>query len=210
MKFIIVLIIILVSCSNPKVHVNNEVKSDSIQEISKEFYNPGPTYKPGAFWCWLNGNMSAVSISRDLEAMKSKGINRAEIWDVAAVKNPSFIPAGEAFLGDKSVSLIKHAIAEGKRLKMSIGLVASSGWNAGGSWVTPEWASKNLFFSQVEVNGPQSLDINLPFPKFPEGCPMKDSITPVFYKDISVLAFPYNAEKNIENISSILNFTSYF
>ena len=210
MKFIIVLIIILVSCSNPKVHVNNEVKSDSIQEISKEFYNPGPTYKPGAFWCWLNGNMSAVSISRDLEAMKSKGINRAEIWDVAAVKNPSFIPAGEAFLGDKSVSLIKHAIAEGKRLKMSIGLVASSGWNAGGSWVTPEWASKNLFFSQVEVNGPQSLDINLPFPKFPEGCPMKDSITPVFYKDISVLAFPYNAEKNIENISSILNLTSYF
>ena len=29
---------------------------------------------------------------------------------------------------------------------MRIGIIASSGWNAGGSWVTPDWASKNLFY----------------------------------------------------------------
>ncbi|HSF46221.1 MAG TPA: glycosyl hydrolase, partial [Chitinophagaceae bacterium] len=97
----------------------------SLTQITEEFKNPPMSVKPGAFWCWLNGNMSAVSITRDLEAMKSKGINRAEIWDVAAVKNPSFIPAGGEFLGDESVSLIKHAISEGKRLKMKIGIVAS-------------------------------------------------------------------------------------
>ena len=136
-------------------------KADQIRKqlafriLSDEFVNPPCPYWPGAFWCWLNGNMTATSITRDLEAMKSKGINRAEIWDVAAVHNPSFIPAGGAFMGDESVSLIKHAISEGKRLKMSIGIVASSGWNAGGSWVTPEWASKNLFFSKVEVAGPR-------------------------------------------------------
>jgi hypothetical protein len=132
--------------------------------------------------------MSKTSITRDLEAMKSKGMNRAEIWDVAAVKDPSFIPAGGAFLGDESVSLIKHAISEGKRLKMSIGIVASSGWNAGGSWVTPDWASKNLFVSKVEVAGPRALSIDLPFPQFPSGCPMKDKDTPVFYQDVAVLA----------------------
>jgi len=53
-----------------------------------------------------------------------KGINRAEIWDVAAIRDPTFIPAGGEFLGDESVGLIKHAIAEGKRLKISIGIVA--------------------------------------------------------------------------------------
>jgi len=168
------------------------------------------SYKPGAFWCWLNGNMSPTSITRDLEAMKSKGINRAEIWDVAAIKDPSFIPAGGAFMGDESVKLIKHAISEGKRLKMSIGIVASSGWNAGGSWVTPDWASKNLFFSKVEVTGPQAVAIDLPFPKFPKGCPMNDRGTPVFYKDVSVLAVPYSTEMTIDDVSRVVTLTPFF
>ncbi len=181
-----------------------------LTQISDEFKSPPMSVKPGAFWCWLNGNMSATSITRDLEAMKAKGINRAEIWDVAAVKNPSFIPAGGEFLGDESVSLIKHAISEGKRLKMKIGIVASSGWNAGGSWVTPEWASKNLYCSKVDVTGPRTLAIDLPFPKFPEGCPMKDRDTPVFYKDVSVLAVPYSAEMKIDDISRVVSLTPFF
>ncbi|MFN0038148.1 MAG: glycosyl hydrolase, partial [Burkholderiales bacterium] len=189
-KYLIALSLLLLSCATPQ-------QDESTQRMSEEFVNPPAPYRPGAFWCWLNGNMTTASITRDLEAMKSKGINRAEIWDVAAIKNPSFIPAGKEFLGDESVRLIKHAIAEGKRLNMTIGMVASSGWNAGGSWVTPEWASKNLYFSAVEVAGPRSVAINLPFPKFPEGCPMKDKDTPVFFKDVAVLAVPYSADRTI-------------
>ena len=210
-NYFIALSLLIVSCSNPQLQKNiPEEKVESIQQLSDEFINPPALYKPGAFWCWLNGNMSTVSITRDLEAMKSKGINRAEIWDVAAVKNPSFIPAGGAFLGDESVSLIKHAISEGKRLKMSIGIVASSGWNAGGSWVTPDWASKNLYFSKVEVAGSQTLSIDLPFPKFPEGCPMKDLNTPVFYKDVSVLAVPYSSDMTIDDISGVVSLKPFF
>lgn len=210
-KFIVALGLLMVSCSNRHLQkLNANKKAESFQRLSDEFVVPPTQYRPGAFWCWLNGNMSTTSITRDLEAMKSKGINRAEIWDVAAVKNPSFIPAGGEFLGDESVRLIKHAIAEGKRLKMKIGIVASSGWNAGGSWVTPDWASKNLFCSKVEVTGPQTISINLPFPKFPEGCPMKDSITPVFYKDVSVLAVPYNAEMSIDDVSRVVSLTAFF
>ncbi len=209
-KFLIAFIT-LISCSNPQLQKSDSEKQvQTIEQLSNEFRNPPEPYKPGAFWCWLNGNMSIVSITRDLEAMKSKGINRAEIWDVAAVRDPSFIPAGGEFLGDESVRLIKHAIAEGKRLKMSIGLVASSGWNAGGSWVTPEWASKNLYFSKVEVAGSQTISIGLPFPKFPEGCPMKDKDKPVFYKDVSVLAVPFNEEKTIDNISRVISLTSFY
>jgi hypothetical protein len=201
----------MLGCS---VSTEQSTKSDkntmTVQNLSDEFVNPPDSYKPGAFWCWLNGNMTSTSITRDLEAMKSKGINRAEIWDVAAVRNPSFIPAGGTFMGDESVKLIKHAIAEGKRLKMSIGIVASSGWNAGGSWVTPEWASKNLFVSEVEINGPQTISIDLPFPKLPEGCPMKEDGKPVFYKEVSVLAVPFSADKKIESLSNIKNLNSSF
>ena len=210
-KLIMALGVLMLSCTNRHMQKSNVgEKVESVQQLSDEFAAPPTQYRPGAFWCWLNGNMSTTAITRDLEAMKSKGINRAEIWDVAAVKNPAFIPAGDAFLGDKSVSLIKHAIAEGKRLKMKIGIVASSGWNAGGSWVTPDWASKNLFCSKVEVTGPQTISINLPFPKFSEGCPMKDSATPVFYKDVSVLAVPYSKEMNIADVSRVVSLTTFF
>lgn len=211
LKYSILLSLLISGCSDPQIQKNSsDRKVESFQQLTDEFVNTPMSYRPGAFWCWLNGNMSATSITRDLEAMKSKGINRAEIWDVAAVHNPTFIAAGGAFLGDESVSLIKHALSEGKRLKMSIGIVASSGWNAGGSWVTPEWASKNLFFSKVEVAGPRTLSIDLPFPKFPEGCPMKDRDTPVFYKDVSVLAVPYSAEMKIDNVSRVVSLTPFF
>jgi hypothetical protein len=210
-RYFIVLSMLMFSYSIlPAQKIKSGKKIEPLQVQSDGFVNPPMSYRPGAFWCWLNGNMSATSITRDLEAMKSKGMNRAEIWDVAAVKNPSFIPAGGSFLGDKSVSLIKHALSEGKRLKMSIGIVASSGWNAGGSWVTPDWASKNLYFSKVEVEGSQTLTIDLPFPKFPEGCPMKDGNTPVFYKDVAVLAVPFSEDSTIDKLSNIVMLTPFF
>lgn len=175
-----------------------------------EFIEPPLSTRPGAFWCWLNGNMSTTSITRDLEAMKSKGINRAEIWDVAAVKNSKMIPAGGAFLGDESVRLIKHAIAEGKRLQMRIGIVASSGWNAGGSWVTPDWASKNLYFSSMEVEGAQSLSLPLPLPEFPAECPRKENGEPVFYKEVAVLAVPYHEARKIDHPEDIIVLNAHF
>jgi len=207
--FNLTLALFLFGCS-PQRDGDSNNEPQALNQLSSNFATPPDTSKPGAFWCWLNGNMSTTAITRDLEAMKSKGINRAEIWDVAAVRDPDFIPAGGPFLGDESVNLIKHAIAEGKRLKMSIGIVASSGWNAGGSWVTPEWASKNLYVSSTEVNGPKKISLDLPFPKFPEGCPMKDSVTPVFYKDVAVLAIPLNKEKKINDVSNVVSLTSSF
>ena len=112
MKYFIFLSILTIGYSIFKLPKNESIDTVEIsQQLSDEFVNPPMTYRPGAFWCWLNGNMTATSITRDLEAMKSKGMNRAEIWDVAAIHNPSFIPAGGEFLGNESVSLIKHAIA---------------------------------------------------------------------------------------------------
>jgi hypothetical protein len=210
-KYLISLSILISGCSFSQGQENiSDKKPGNAQTLSDEFVNPPMSTRPGAFWCWLNGNMTTTSITRDLEAMKSNGMNRAEIWDVAAVKNPSFIPAGGAFLGDESVKLIKHAISEGKRLKMSIGIVASSGWNAGGSWVTPDWASKNLFYSKVEVAGPRTIDMDLPLPKFPEGCPMKDKNTPVFCKEVAVLAVPFTADSSVASLSNVIRLTPLF
>ena len=208
MKIVTLLIIqsvLLLACS----HQEKE-KEKSSEKIETGFKTPPATVRPGAFWCWLNGNMNKGSITRDLEEMKSKGLGSVGIWDVAAISNPDFIPAGGPFLGDESVNLIKYAISEGKRLNIKVGIIASSGWNAGGSWVTPDWASKSLFFTEIKAKGSQKISIGLLFPKFPEYCPMKDATTPVFFKDIAVLAFPENESKTIVKLSQVIDLTSNF
>ena len=198
-RFIFAFLIILQACSRP----GNET-------LKNGFINPPEASRPGAFWCWLNGNMTRESITRDLEEMKTKGMNRAEIWDVAAISNPDFIPAGGPFLGNESVELIRHAVAESRRLNMRIGIIASSGWNAGGSWVTAEWASKSLFFSETEISGPGKISVSLKFPKFPENCPMKDKEAPVFYKDVAVVAVPLTGDRTIGSVGQVVDLTTEF
>jgi len=202
----IALILLFLSCSLGNVSNGKDINTD----MSFTFKNPPSSARPGVFWCWLNGNMTHESITRDLEAMYAKGIMRAEIWDVAAVRNPDFIPAGGAFLGDASVALIKHAISEGKRLGMKIGIIASSGWNAGGSWVTPDRASKALYFSESGTAGPGRISMDLPFPKLPSHCPVKVDGTPVFFKDVAVLAVPYSDDKTIDNPEQVIDLTTHF
>ena len=91
--------------------------------------------RPSAYWDWLNGNVDLKALTSDLEQAKAKGMGGLQIWDVEAMSNSQTIPAGAAFLSDKSVAAIRHALAEGRRLGMRITLEASSGWNAGGAWV---------------------------------------------------------------------------
>ncbi|MFC2087872.1 glycosyl hydrolase, partial [Bacteroidota bacterium] len=157
------------------------------------------------------------AITRDLETMKSNFINRATIWDINDNKYGTTelggfysIPPGPAFLSDESVELIRHTLAEGKRLNMSIGIMGASGWNFGGSWVTPDWASKALYFSEIKVEGPKTTEIDLPFPKVTEKCPKTDDGLPVFYKEVAVLAFPFNENKTIENTDQVINLSSNY
>ncbi len=181
-------------------------EDQNIESLSTQFIDPQADFRPGAFWCWLNGNMTKEAISRDLREMSEKGMGRAEIWDVAAANNKdNFIPAGPAFLSDSSVALMKHTFDEGRKYGIKIGMVGSSGWNAGGSWVEPDWASKQLFHSELRVKGPLEKIVELPFPELPSRCP-KDSLgNPLFYKEVAVLAVPYSSEKFLQTTNEIVD-----
>ena len=179
-----------------------------MEGLSVEFKNPPDYSRPGAFWCWLNGNMSRETISRDLREMSEKGMGRAEIWDVAAVNNPdNYIPAGPAFLSDSSVALIKHAFSEGEKYGIKIGMVGSSGWNAGGTWVEPEWASKQLFYSKLRITGPVKKSVKIPFPEVPALCPKDKNGKPLFFKEVAVLALLCNEEEKQYKIENCIDLT---
>ena len=95
------------------------------------------------------------------------------------------VPPGPLYGSEKWRELYKHALKEAKRLGLILGLSIQSGWNLGGPNVTPEFAAKQLTFSQIQVEGPTQYDRQLPLPENHNN----------YYKDICVLAY-LNNENN--------------
>jgi alpha-L-rhamnosidase len=189
----------------PKHMQGRKMTEGYMRDLADRFVDPPMASRPGAFWFWLNGDVTKASITSDLEEMKAKGMGRAEIYDLAAVSNPdNAYGIGPEFMGDESVEYIRHALSEGKRLGLKMGLVASSGWNAGGSWVTPDWAAKALYSAEMKVSGPKNFSGPLPFPELPKECPRNKDGKPAFYKDVAVLALPDSADKKIKDIKDVI------
>jgi hypothetical protein len=205
-KYFILLSLLVFVYSLSHAQVTKQVKSSKgMETLSNNFIKPPMASRPGAYWCWLNGDVTNASITHDLEEMKDKGMGSAEIWDVAATYNPNgSYGIGPQFLGDESVKSIKHTLSEGKRLGLKIGMVASSGWNAGGSWVNPDWAAKALYSSERKVEGPVLFSDTLPFPNVPKLCPKDRNGVPVYFKNIAILAIRDNPDKKIINPDDVV------
>jgi hypothetical protein len=174
------------------------------------FMNPPISARPGAFWAWLEGHVSLDRITYELKEMKAKGMGGADIWDVHAYINPDqMIPAGPTFLGETSLKAVAYALREAKRLGLSMGMVAASGWNAGGTWVKAADAGMGLFHSQVAVAGPATFSQALPFPELPKACPRDADGRPLFSRDVAVLAVLQHEGQTLTSTDSVRDVTEF-
>ncbi len=180
--------------------------SDKARTLAAGFQNPGNEARPRAYWNWLNGAVTHSALTRDLEEAKAKGLGGLEMWDTEAMRNQDgFVPAGPPFMGPESVAAMHHAMKEAKRLGLDLGLITSSGWNAGGPWVSPEMASKNLFVATEVVTGPAQISRKLAFPEVPRDCPKGADGLPKWMLDVAVLAWPDSKDKVIPDLSQVLD-----
>lgn len=205
---ILVYAILLFSCQGKPVSQQSKINGGIILE--EEFRNPPASVRPWAYWVWSNGNFDYSQLTRDLEEIKAKGMGGFDIFDVGErFPEEGEIPPGPAFLGKESLEAIHYAINEAGRLGLGLGLVTSSSWNAGGSWVKPEHANMALFSSdEIVVKGPARFSEKLPFLSFPNATPSRPDGMPVFYKDIAVIAYPKYEEEIIKGIPSVTDLTA--
>ena len=198
---LLALMITIHSCNS-----SAEQPSAEGEKLEEGFLNPPLDARPKALWCWVDGNFNINEITREMETAKEKGMGGFDIWDVwHVVDETDMMPEGPAFMSDPYVEGIAHAIEEATRLDLELGVIISSGWNAGGSWVKPEHATMGLFRSSTIANGPGSFNQKLEFPELPEEygrlgpalIQRDENGLPVFYKDIAVIAVPADAE-NVE------------
>jgi hypothetical protein len=128
-----------------------------------------------------------------------EGMGGFDIWDVGTNMNPDHIvPDGPAFLSDESVNAIAHTIREADRLGLEIGLITSSSWNAGGSWVKPEHGAMGLSRSDTVVTGPTVFKDVIPLPEYPS-----------FYREVALLAHPLRNDSTLAGIGEIIDLKSF-
>ncbi|HTI98072.1 MAG TPA: glycosyl hydrolase [Dongiaceae bacterium] len=143
--------------------------------LADGFQNPPDTTKPWCYWYWISDNISREGITHDLEAMKRVGIGEAFIGNVDVDTESR---GSVKVLSEEWWQLVDHAIREGQRLGVDIGMFNCPGWSqSGGPWVQSTQTMRYLAQSVTRVEGPLTFTNQLPVPREP-------------FQDVAVLAFP--------------------
>ncbi len=135
--------------------------------LAEGFAQPPVEARVRAYWWWLNGNVTAAAITRDLEAMRAQGFGGAIVTDAGGAEQDGNdrVPHGPTFMSPEWRELWKHTVREASRLGLEISLNMQSGWNLGGPGVPASDAAKQLVYSEVRVAGSTNLSLTLPMPK---------------------------------------------
>lgn len=146
----------------------------------ESFASPPSTYAPENWWHWVDGNISADGLTRDLEALKVQGIRRALIVDVG-FGGPAFVSKPADVLTSEWLAAVGHAAREADNRSMHLGLSLGPGWSgAGGPWITPELSMKHVVWSDRYVEGGRQFRGRL------EALPTRGN----WARDLCVLAWP--------------------
>ncbi len=145
--------------------------------LEEGFRRPPASARPFTWWHWMNGNITADGITRDLEAMAKVGVGGFQIFQVG-----TGIPKGPVEYGSaQHLRLLEHAAREAERLGLAFEMHNCPGWSSsGGPWNPPELAMQQMVWSETFVRGGRRVEVVLPQPITRLG----------FYRDAFVLAFP--------------------
>ena len=158
--------------------------------LESDFTQPPEATKPRCYWYWMDGQITKEGITRDMEAMKRVGIGEGYI---GVISGQAGTPAsgGSNALTDEWWGFIEHAMREGTRLGVDVGLFNSPGWSqSGGPWVKPSEAMRYITLPELRIHGPQPFEGKLPIPAGE-------------FQDVAVLAFPVPAgEGEVAKITS--------
>lgn len=148
--------------------------------LESGFAHPPDQTKPWCYYYWISDNISKEGITKDLEAMARFGIGEALIGNIYLTPEYGATTAvGKVkVLSPEWWDLVEHAIREGGRTGVNIGLFNCPGWSqSGGPWIKSEQTMRYLVSSETRVTGPAKFAQKLPAPN-------------AQFQDVAVLAFP--------------------
>lgn len=131
---------------------------------------------------WFHGETvtTRAGITADLEAFHKQGVGGVVYYDQT---HGNCEGAFEAFSPEWWEMLV-FASQEAKRLGLTFETHISNGYVAGGPWITPALGMQRLTSVETIVDGGKDLEFSLPVPEARSD----------YYKDVAILAFPYQRE----------------
>lgn len=132
----------------------------SFAEIEQGFRTIPDSTQIGVYWYWISDNISKEGVVRDLEAMKSVGINRAFIGNIGL---DDVAYGDNKFLSPEWWDILHTALKKATELNIEIGIFNSPGWSqSGGPWVKGSQAMRYLASTETVVTGPKKIQLTLP------------------------------------------------
>jgi hypothetical protein len=167
----------LVALITPTGIIRRSSQMPDAGSLATNFLTPPASARPQTWWHWMNGNVTADGITRDLEAMQQIGLGGFQNFDAG-----TGIPKGPVqYLSPEWLKLKEHTIKEAERLGLEFTMHNCPGWSSsGGPWITPELAMQQVTWSEAYVDGGKTVTLTLPKPLTRLG----------YYRDVQVLAFP--------------------
>ncbi|RED47813.1 glycosyl hydrolase [Seonamhaeicola aphaedonensis] len=159
-KLLLLLVFVLLySCNESK---SQQISEQNYEVIKSDFVTPSEDNTIWCYWYWINDDISKEGITKDLLAMKKAGIGGALIGNI----NPAHKDGKVPMLSEDWWSHMVHAVEEGKRIGVDIGIFNCPGWSqSGGPWVDDTKAMRYLTFSETKVEGGKALTLSLKKPK---------------------------------------------
>jgi len=144
------------------------------------FRNPPADARPGTFYHWMNGNVTAAGLDADLTSMHDIGLG-----GVIAFDGSNDVPKGPVdYLSPDWLGLMTHMMRKADQLGLKVGMHNAPGWSSsGGPWITPERSMQQISWTETTVTGGKPLQLKLARPYAKQG----------YYRDAVVLAFPASA-----------------
>jgi hypothetical protein len=177
-------------------------KPETLQSIAQQFAAPSDAYKPHVWWHWLGSNYSREGVTKDLQAMKESGIGGVVIFNAPSWLDPEQNPwPRQTYRSEAYWDVLGHALAEAKRLNMTVGIHNSPGWSTtGGPWISPEQGMQRVAFRTVKTGGAKTVTLHLPEPEI-------EGKAAGYYKDEAVMAVRAGEKLSSDDI---LDISAYF
>ncbi|MCX6625606.1 MAG: glycosyl hydrolase, partial [Acidobacteria bacterium] len=111
------------------------LSGQDLPALRQVFSEPPMDCRPHTRWWWMGNALSKADITWQLEQMKEQGMGGVEQITMQEV----FTKGNHPYLSPEYFDLLKHAVAESKRLGMEVSInFGGPGWIWGGDWVPPE------------------------------------------------------------------------
>ncbi|MEQ9289492.1 MAG: glycosyl hydrolase [Cyclobacteriaceae bacterium] len=187
---ILTLSIVSVSCSE---YEKEPISPKEYNDLVSNFKSPADSVKPWCYYYWIGDDISKEGVTKDLMAMKEVGIGAALIGNI----NPEEVDGKVPLFSEEWWEIMVHAVTEGKRLGVDIGVFNCPGWSqSGGPWVSSDMAMRYMVYSETKIKGGQEIVTKLARPSEE-------------FQDTYVLAFPsiLAEEKNLTSKNSEIQIT---